>query len=111
MTWQRLHGVSLRDEGLGEEGEPPSERLLAHRLYGEDGAKWPRLSITIWCSFDASEPREFPGRGFVVCTAIRHSAHRPWDSYTAFVPYELADELREMIAEVSTAAAAQGGGS
>jgi hypothetical protein len=111
VTWQRLHGVSLYDEGLGDHSDPPSPDLLAHRLYGFDGAKWPRLSITIWRSFGEKEPREAPGRGFRVCTAIRPSKSRGWDSYAAFVPYELADELREMIAEVATAAAAQGGGS
>lgn len=84
--WQRIDGRPIRNNGSGDCPIPGERR----RVYGEHGALWPRLTLSVWPDRQGDE-------SILVVSVGRKECGGAWWSTLRGVPAELATDLVEMI--------------
>lgn len=103
-TWKRIDpGKDPRGRGYGN--TEPEDLALVRRCYGQDGKKWPRLTIAIYPIYSLNIP--YPERiksapiGFDVYSAFKEKLNDAWydDFSRSFIPIELYSDLLEMLEE------------
>lgn len=102
-NWKRINpGKDPRSRGYGEE----PDLALVRRHYGQNGRKWPRLTIIIYPVYSFKIPFEERLKsapiGFEVCSAYKDKLNASWEDGAfsrAFLPIELYSDLLEMLEE------------
>ncbi len=87
MTWTRLRNT--RD---------PQSAAKVFRVYGLDGADYPRLCIGVYTSTDTDFPTS---PGLKISVSYKQKRGGWWDEAWTYVPLELVPELPEIIAEAA----------
>lgn len=90
MPWVRLDEKKLRNTGHSRN----HPHVLSHRVYGKDGAKWPRISLSIYSFADLT-----PDAGFTLSASIKSGPGTWWETLHLGIPRELISDVVELMRE------------